>query len=54
MPGAGFGSGWVTNNVIRFNTDSGDQNMWVIRTVQSGALSELTDNIEIEIRGDAN
>ena len=50
----GFGSGWVTNNVIRINTDSGDANMWVIRTVQSGALSELTDNVEIEIRGDAN
>ena len=50
----GFGGGWGANNVIRFNTDSGDRNMWVIRTVQSGALSELTDNIELEIRGDAN
>jgi len=50
----GFGSGWVTNNVIRINTDSGDNNMWVIRTVASGALSEATDSIEIEIRGDAN
>lgn len=50
----GFGTGWVTNNVIRFNTDSGDANAWVIRTVQAGALSELTDNIEIEVRGDAN
>lgn len=50
----GFGSGWVANNVVRFNTDSGDNNMWVIRTVQSGALNELTDNVEIEIRGDAN
>ena len=50
----GFGAGWVTNNVIRFNTDSGDANMWVIRTIQSGALSESIDNIDIEIRGDAN
>lgn len=50
----GFGAGWVTNNVIRFNTDSGDANMWVVRTVQSGALSEAIDNIELEIRGDAN
>ena len=50
----GFGTGWNTNNVIRFNTDSGDNNMWVIRTVKSGALSELTDSIDIEVRGDAN
>lgn len=50
----GFGAGWVTNNVIRLNTDSGDNNMWVIRTVQSGALSELNDSIDIEVRGDAN
>jgi hypothetical protein len=50
----GFGGGWVTNNVIRLNTDSGDENMWVIRTVKAGALSELTDSIELETRGDAN
>lgn len=50
----GFGGGWVTNNVVRLNTDSGDENMWVIRTVRAGALSELTDSIEIETRGDAN
>lgn len=54
MPLLGFGTGWVTNNVIRLNTDSGDNNMWVIRTVESGALSELTDSIQIEVRGDAN
>ena len=54
IPLLGFGTGWVTNNVIRFNTDSGDNNMWVIRTIQAGALSELTDSIDVEIRGDAN
>lgn len=54
MPKEGFGAGWRTNNVIRFNTESGDNNAWVIRTVQSGALSELTDSIDIEVRGDAN
>lgn len=50
----GFGSGWVTGNVIRFNTDSGEENMWIIRTVQSGQLTELVDSIDVEIRGDAN
>lgn len=54
MAKEGFGSGWVTNNVIRFNTDSGDNNMWIIRTIQAGALSEATDSIDLEVRGDAN
>ena len=50
----GFGAGWVTSNVIRFNTDSGGENMWILRTVQAGTLTELQDSIELEIRGDAN
>jgi len=50
----GFGSGWVTGNIIRFNTDSGEENMWIIRTVQSGQLTEVVDSIDVEIRGDAN
>jgi len=50
----GFGGGWIANNAIRFNTDSGGNNVWVIRTVQAGALTQQKDNIEIEIRGDAN
>lgn len=50
----GWGAGWVTSNVLRFNTESGSENMWIIRTVQSGALTEANDSIEIEIRGDAN
>lgn len=51
---AGFGAGWVTNNVIRFNTDGANQNMWAIRTTQPGAATESKDAIEIEVRGDAN
>lgn len=54
MPKEGFGAGWVTSNIVRFNTESGDQNMWVIRTVQSGQLTVEQDNIDIDIRGDAN
>lgn len=50
----GFGSGWVINNIIRFNMDSGDENMWVIRTVQPGQLTQAQDSMELEIRGDAN
>jgi len=54
MPKEGFGAGWITNNCIRLNSDSGDNNMWVIRTTKAGVLSELTDSIDIDIRGDAN
>ncbi len=51
---AGFGAGWITNNVIRFDTDGANQNMWAIRTTQPGAATETKDSIEIEVRGDAN
>lgn len=54
IPAGGWGAGWLTSNVLRFNTESGAENMWIIRTVQSGALTEDTDSIDIEIRGDAN
>jgi hypothetical protein len=54
IPTGGWGGGWVTSNLLRFNTTSGSENMWVIRTVQSGALTEQIDSIEVEIRGDAN
>lgn len=50
----GFGAGWVNDNIIRFNMDSGDENMWVIRTVQPGQLTQEQDSMELEIRGDAN
>lgn len=50
----GFGSGWTTSNIIRFNMESGDENMWIIRTVQPGQLTQVKDSMEIEIRGDAN
>lgn len=50
----GFGSGWVRDNIIRFNMESGDENMWVIRTVQPGQLTQAQDSMELEIRGDAN
>jgi len=54
IPSGGWGGGWTISNVLRFNTTSGAENMWVIRSVQSGALTEQTDSIDIEIRGDVN
>ena len=54
IPFGGWGAGWVTGNILRFNTESGSTNMWVIRTVQSGKLTVEKDSIDIEVRGDAN
>ncbi len=54
IPSGGWGVGWVTSNVLRFNTESGAENMWLIRTVKSGQLTEEIDSIDVEIRGDAN
>ncbi|AII30191.1 hypothetical protein, partial [Pseudoalteromonas phage B8b] len=54
IPSGGWGVGWITSNVLRFNTESGAENMWIIRTVKSGQLTEEIDSIDVEIRGDAN
>ncbi len=54
IPSSGWGVGWVTSNVLRFNTESGAENMWIIRTVRSGQLTEEIDSIDVEIRGDSN
>lgn len=54
IPSGGWGSGWVTSNVLRFNTQAGGESMWITRTVQVGSLSVEQDDIQVEIRGDSN
>lgn len=54
MLSGGFGSGWLTGNVIYFEVESGSVNFWLIRTVQSGTLTLTEDIIDVEIRGDGN
>jgi hypothetical protein len=50
----GFGSGWATGNVIRFNTESANYPVWFARTTLPGPEVEPTDQFTVQIRGDAD
>lgn len=50
---AGWGSGWVTNNILRFNTDAAAKPIWAVRTVLPSTTPVEKDFINIEFRGDA-
>jgi hypothetical protein len=49
---AGWGSGWATGNVLRFNTIAAGSPVWAGRTVRPGAAVVLDDRIRIEARYD--
>jgi hypothetical protein len=51
---AGWGSGWATNNVLRFNSSAAHAPIWVARTTISGAATHNDDSFKIEARGDAD
>ncbi len=50
----GWGSGWATNNVLRFNTTAAHFPMWFVRTILIGDSTAEDDNFRIQIRGDAD
>lgn len=50
----GWGGGWATNNVLRFNTTAAHYPVWFIRTVLIGDALADDDNFRIQIRGDAD
>lgn len=47
---AGWSAGWVSNNVLRFNTDACSVPMWAVRTVQQGASTVEEDEFELQTR----
>ena len=50
---AGWGSGWVAGNMLRFNTSGASFPLWIARTVrQSASAPPGTDKMTISIRGD--
>lgn len=51
---AGWGIGWATNNVLRFNTDGCLGAIWLARTVLSGPSSQQNDQFTLQVRGDAD
>ena len=48
----GWGTGWTSNNVLRFNTIAAMYPIWCIRTVKQSEPTVLSDNFQIMFRGD--
>ncbi|MGC3818652.1 hypothetical protein [Acinetobacter sp. G11] len=48
----GWGAGWVSGNVLRFNTIAATFPVWVIRTVKQSEPTVLSDQFQIMLRGD--
>ena len=48
----GWGSGWASGNVLRFNTIAATYPVWVIRTVKQSEPAVLSDQFQIMLRGD--
>lgn len=48
----GWGSGWVSGNVVRLNTIAANYPIWVIRTVKQSDPTVLSDQFQIMLRGD--
>lgn len=47
----GWGSGWATNNVVRFNTIGGLAPVWMVRTTLPGTPQGATDSTRFEVIG---
>ncbi|MCH7331413.1 hypothetical protein [Acinetobacter modestus] len=52
VPKEGWGTGWVSGNVLRFNTIAAMYPLWCIRTVKQSEPTTLSDNFQIMYRGD--
>ncbi|AWL28965.1 hypothetical protein DJ533_10510 [Acinetobacter defluvii] len=48
----GWGNGWASGNVLRFNTIAANHPIWVIRTVKQSEPTVLSDSFQIMLRGD--
>jgi hypothetical protein len=48
----GWGAGWVSGNVLRFNTVAAMYPVWCVRTVKQSEPTTLSDNFQIMYRGD--
>jgi hypothetical protein len=48
----GWGAGWASGNVLRFNTIASMYPLWCIRTVKQSEPTVLSDNFQIMYRGD--
>ena len=54
IPATGWGAGWATGNVLRFNTDACGTPFWAVRTVLQGPTSIDSDQFTLAFRGDVD
>lgn len=54
LPALGWGGGWATGNVLRFNTAACGSPFWLARTVLQGPASLDSDVFSIAFRGDVD
>lgn len=52
IPASGWGAGWSTGNVLRFNTIGANFPLWIARSIQQSPGSSGSDKFCIQIRGD--
>ena len=50
----GWGGGWASGNVVRFNTVSATRPIWLARVVTPGELTEPNDRVRANLYGNAN
>ena len=50
----GFGIGWSSGNVIRFNMSGANYPLWFVRTTLQGPPTESSDHYTTQIRGDSS
>lgn len=54
IPILGWGSGWASGNLIRFNTVGAMFPVWVVRTIRQGVESVQDDSFTLLVRGDVD
>jgi len=54
VPALGWGLGWATGNVLRFNTIGAMTPVWVVRTVQQGPNTGIEHSFTLLSRGDVD
>lgn len=51
IPGGGWGTGWATNNAVRFNTIGGLAPVWCVRTTIAGTPEQMVDAFRLQTIG---
>lgn len=50
----GWGGGWSTGNVVRFNSISSTKPLWLARVVTPGEIEHANDRVRLQAYGDAH